>query len=48
LTENDFDRWNFQINNCTKEEILDAARGYIIIDSSFERKTSIINPNTVS
>ena len=48
LTGNDFHRWNFHINNCTKEEILDAARVYIIIDSAFERKSSLINPDMVS
>lgn len=34
-------------HNCTKEEILDTARTHIIIDSSFERKSSIINPSIV-
>jgi len=48
LTENDYHLWNLSINNCTKNEILDAARGHIIIDSSFERKPSLINPKMVS
>ncbi len=48
LTENDIHLWNLSINNCTKKEILDAARGHIIIDSSFERKPSVLNLNTVS
>jgi hypothetical protein len=47
LTENDYHLWNFSINNCTKKEILDATNGHIIIDSSFERKPSIINPKRV-
>ncbi|CAF4591367.1 unnamed protein product [Rotaria socialis] len=45
LTGNDYDSWNFSISNCTKEEILDAAHGHIIIDSSYTRKPSCINPN---
>ncbi|CAF4025967.1 unnamed protein product, partial [Rotaria sordida] len=45
LTENDYDLWNFSRNNCTKQEILHAARGHIIIDSSYKRKQSLINPN---
>ncbi|CAF1614382.1 unnamed protein product, partial [Rotaria sp. Silwood1] len=45
LTGNDYDLWNFSRNNCTKQEILHAARGHIIIDSSYKRKSSLINPN---
>ncbi|CAF3970560.1 unnamed protein product [Rotaria sp. Silwood2] len=45
LTGNDYDLWNFSRNNCTKQEILHAARGHIIIDSSYKRKPSLINPN---
>jgi len=47
LTGNDFHLWNFSNHNCTKKEILEAARGHIIIDSSYEIKSSLINPNTV-
>ncbi|CAF1479487.1 unnamed protein product [Rotaria magnacalcarata] len=45
LTGNDYDSWNFSISNCTKKEVLDAAHGHIIIDSSYTRKPSFINPN---
>ncbi|CAF2702261.1 unnamed protein product [Rotaria sp. Silwood2] len=48
LTGNDYDLWNFSRNNCTKQEILHAARGHIIIDSSYKRKPSLINPNMVA
>ena len=48
LTGNDYHLWNLSTDNCTKREILDAARAHIIIDSSFEVKPSAINPNMVS
>lgn len=47
LTGNDYYRWNFSSKNCTKEEIIQAAQGHIIIDSSYEMKSNSINPNTV-
>ncbi|CAF0736219.1 unnamed protein product [Adineta steineri] len=45
LTDNDSHLWNLSNNNCTKKEIFDAARGHIIIDSSYERKPNLINLN---
>jgi hypothetical protein len=48
LTGNYYHLWNLSINNCTKKQILDAARGHIIIDSSYENKSSLINPNIVN
>ncbi|CAF1199983.1 unnamed protein product [Rotaria sordida] len=45
LTGNDYHLWNLSINNCTKQEIINSARGHIIIDSSYEIKPSLINPN---
>ena len=47
LTGNDYQRWNISMSNCSEDEIHDAARGHIIIDSAFEMKTSRINPNRV-
>jgi hypothetical protein len=47
LTGSDYHRWNISMSNCTKTEIHEAARSHIIIDSSYEMKTSLINPNMV-
>ena len=47
LTENDHHLWDLSIDNCTQKEILDAARGHIIIASSYETKPSLINPTRV-
>ncbi len=47
LTGNDYHLWNLSTNNCTKKEILDSARGHIIIDSLYKMKSSSINPKTV-
>jgi hypothetical protein len=47
LTENDYHLWDLTIDNCTRSEILDAARGHIIIDSSYQRRPSLINPKRV-
>ncbi|CAF1299178.1 unnamed protein product [Adineta ricciae] len=43
LTENDHHLWDLSIDNCTEKEILDAARGHIIIASSYETKPSLMN-----
>ncbi|CAF3671346.1 unnamed protein product [Rotaria sp. Silwood1] len=48
LTGNDYHLWNLSINNCTQKEIINSARGHIIIDSSYEIKPSSINPNTTA
>ncbi|CAF4590511.1 unnamed protein product, partial [Rotaria sp. Silwood2] len=48
LTGNDYHLWNLSINNCTKKEIINSARGHIIIDSLYEIKPSLINPNTTT
>ncbi|CAF1393101.1 unnamed protein product [Adineta steineri] len=45
LTGNDYHLWNLSINNCSEKEIIDSARGHIIIDSSYEMKSNMINPN---
>lgn len=47
LTENDYHLWDLTSDNCTRQEILDAARGHIIVDSSYPRRLSIINPQRV-
>lgn len=48
FTGNDIDSWSFSISNCTKEEIFQAAHGHIMIDSSYKKKQSFINPNMVN
>lgn len=35
------------MSNCSEQQIHDAAQSHIIIDSSFEMKTSLINPHRV-
>ena len=44
LTGNDYHRWNISMSNCSRAEVLEAARGHIVIDSAFESKISPINP----
>ncbi|UJR31761.1 hypothetical protein I4U23_019239 [Adineta vaga] len=44
LTENDHHLWDLSTDNCTRNQILDAAQGHIIIDSSYEGRSSLINP----
>lgn len=47
LTGNDYHQWNISISNCSREEILEAARGHIIVESSYEMAPSLINPKRV-
>ncbi|CAF3763691.1 unnamed protein product [Rotaria socialis] len=46
LTGNDFHLWNLSTSNCSMHDIINAARGHIIIDSLYQIKPSLINPNT--
>ncbi|UJR14921.1 hypothetical protein I4U23_001903 [Adineta vaga] len=48
LTGSDYHLWNFSINICTEKEIIDAAHSHIIVDSSYEIKSSSINPKMTS
>lgn len=47
LTGNDFNLWNISMDNCTRQEILESAHGHIIIDSAYQTKPNLINPNIV-
>ncbi|CAF1559290.1 unnamed protein product [Rotaria magnacalcarata] len=46
LTGNDFHLWNLSITNCSIHDIINGAHGHIIIDSLYQIKPSLINPNT--